>query len=284
MLLPPRRMKFLDAISNGLDAATTFDIIQAMRFITNTMGYTTVISLLQPAPDVFYSFTDVIVMADGQIIYHGLTTKVVEYFNTLGYFCPEIMDVADFLQEIPTPDGRRFATGKTSTGASPPFGTDALVKAWTDSEIFKTMLIEMDEDIVRASAKSWPAVYNERYPTSYWFTFTHCLQREASLLKRNIPFIKGRLGQTLIVGIFAGTLFSNLPTTDTNSMRGILYFTALFGALTSMSTLPIIFEQRAVFYKHAKSLFYPTWIYVLAQSLVMYPMSILETLISTTIV
>jgi hypothetical protein len=27
--------------------------------------------LFQPAPDVFYSFEDVIVMADGQIIYHG---------------------------------------------------------------------------------------------------------------------------------------------------------------------------------------------------------------------
>ena len=27
---------------------------------------------IQPAPDVFYSFEDVIVMADGQIIYHGM--------------------------------------------------------------------------------------------------------------------------------------------------------------------------------------------------------------------
>ncbi len=67
----------------------------------------------------FYSFTDVIVMADGQIIYHGATTKVLEYFTALGYHCPEIMDVADFLQEIPSPDGRRFAAGQvTSTGTS----------------------------------------------------------------------------------------------------------------------------------------------------------------------
>ncbi len=27
---------------------------------------------VQPTPDVFYSFEDVIVMADGQIIYHGM--------------------------------------------------------------------------------------------------------------------------------------------------------------------------------------------------------------------
>ncbi len=47
MLLLPRRIKFLDAISNGLDAATTYDIVQALKFITNTAGITTVISLLQ---------------------------------------------------------------------------------------------------------------------------------------------------------------------------------------------------------------------------------------------
>lgn len=54
MLLPPRRIKFLDAISNGLDAATTDDTIQSLKLITNTAGFTTVISLIQPAPDVLY--------------------------------------------------------------------------------------------------------------------------------------------------------------------------------------------------------------------------------------
>eukprot|EP01034_Spumella_vulgaris_P047486 gene47486-biopygen33849 len=284
--MAPRRIKFLDAISNGLDAATTYDIIQALKHITNATGLTTVISLLQPAPDVFYSFTDVILMADGQIIYHGLTTKVVEYFNTLGYFCPEIMDVADFLQEIPTPDGRRFVSrGKaTGNGGVTPYGTDALVRAWKDSEVFRMMLLEMDEEVKSASTKSWPAVYKERYPSSFWYTLTHCLEREAKLMLRNTPFLIGRVLQCLVVGIIAGTLFSNLATTDTNSMAGILFFTALFGALSSFSLLPIIFEQRAVLYKQAKSLFFPTWIYVLAQTLVMYPLQILETVVASLII
>ncbi len=71
MLMPPRPLRYMDAISNGLDAATTYDIVQALKLITKTVGLTTVVSMLQPAPEVFYSFEDVIVMADGQIIYHG---------------------------------------------------------------------------------------------------------------------------------------------------------------------------------------------------------------------
>lgn len=80
MLLPPRTIRFLDAISNGLDAATTYDIVQALKLLTNSFGTTTVISMLQPAPDVFYSFADVIVMADGQVVYHG---KILAWLSTM---------------------------------------------------------------------------------------------------------------------------------------------------------------------------------------------------------
>lgn len=285
MLLPPRRIKFLDAISNGLDAATTYDIIQSLKLITNAAGLTTVISLLQPAPDVFYSFTDVILMADGHIIYHGLTTAVLEYFQNLGYHCPEYMDVADFLQDIPTPDGRRFTIGhSTINGDPPPIGTTALVKAWKESNEFQAMLLEMNESMAVQSHRPWPEVYNERYPSSPWFAFQHSLKREKTLLWRNKPFLKGRLLQNVTLSILSGTLFSNLKLDDTNSMRGLLYFSCLVYVLKAMSTIPIIFEQRAVFYKHAKSLFCPTWVFVLSQTVVLYPLMMLETLISGIIV
>eukprot|EP01034_Spumella_vulgaris_P025560 gene25560-biopygen22067 len=284
MLMAPRRIKFLDAISNGLDAATTYDIIQALKFITNHSGLTTVISLLQPAPEVFYSFTDVILLVDGEIIYHGLTTKALEYFNNLGYHCPEMMDVADFLQEIPTPDGRRFAADKTTiTGATPPFGTKALVKAWKESELFKEMLVAMDEEVLSASTKSWPAVYKEQYAASTWFMFKHCLERETRLLMRNKPFLTARIGQSLGVSILAGTLFNNLATDDVVSLNSMLFYSVVFGALCALSLIPISFELRAVFYKHSKTLFYPTWIGVVTQAVMFYPLLIVETIISSTI-
>eukprot|EP01034_Spumella_vulgaris_P047519 gene47519-biopygen36386 len=282
--MAPRRIKFLDAISNGLDAATTYDIIQSLKYITNTSGLTTVISLLQPAPDVFYSFTDLILMADGQIIYHGLTTKVVEYFNNLGYHCPAIMDVADFLQEIPTPDGRRFTSGKTTiSGAAPPLGTDALVKAWKDSQVFQDMLVEMDKDLVQSSGKAWPVEYLEQYPSSMWYSLLHSVEREARLLYRNSSFIKGRIVTAFALSIVDGTLFSNLQTDNINAMNGVLFMTANFVAMGAFGMLSLNFDQRAVFYKHSKGLFYPAWIFALSQSLVVLPLLIVDTLISSTI-
>ena len=232
----------------------------------------------------FYSFEDVIVMADGQIIYHGPTVSVMDYFKDLGYHCPEIMDVADFLQEVPTADGKRFAQGQTTkSGATPPFGTEALVQAWKESELFASMLEYMDVQ-VKQSTGQWPAVYNERYPGNFRYSFVHCLEREYKLMIRNTAFLKGRALQSVIIGAIAGSLFSDLPVTDTNSMSGVLFFAALTGALSAMSMLPIIFAQRAVFYKHARGLFFPTSAFVMAQTIVMYPLMVMETIVFTTIV
>lgn len=47
MIIPPRVVKFMDAVSNGLDASTTFDIFRAIRHVSRTLGSTICVSLLQ---------------------------------------------------------------------------------------------------------------------------------------------------------------------------------------------------------------------------------------------
>ena len=250
-------------------------------------------------------------MADGEIIYHGEyllllysvrwlksnpsllcilfassgpTTQAMQYFSDLGYQCPEIMDVADFLQEIPSADGRRFSVGNTTaTGAPPPVGTTALVQAWKSSSMFQTMVEEMDVQ-VKESTGQWPAVYSEPYANTFWVSFRLSLDRQMKITLRDSAFLKGRFFQSVVVGGIAGSLFSNLPVDDANSMSGILYFCGLFGALSALASLPMIFEQRAVFYKHSRSLFFQTPAFVMAQTVVMYPIQIAETVSFTTIV
>lgn len=47
MMIPPKAIKFMDAVSNGLDASTTYDIFRALRHISRTLGFTACVSLLQ---------------------------------------------------------------------------------------------------------------------------------------------------------------------------------------------------------------------------------------------
>ncbi len=63
---------------------------------------TYVISLLQPSPETFALFDDVMVMAGRRIVFHGPRDEVLPFFEGLGFRCPPNKTVADFLQEVVT--------------------------------------------------------------------------------------------------------------------------------------------------------------------------------------
>ena len=61
---------------------------------------TTIISLLQPSPEVYELFDDIILLSEGHIVYQGPRENVLEFFEHTGFKCPERKGVADYLQEV----------------------------------------------------------------------------------------------------------------------------------------------------------------------------------------
>lgn len=90
----------MDEISNGLDSSTTYQIIKYLRHSTRALDGTTVISLLQPAPETYELFDDVMLLCEGQIVYQGPRDAALDFFSSMGFSCPERKNVADFLQEV----------------------------------------------------------------------------------------------------------------------------------------------------------------------------------------
>lgn len=59
-----------------------------------------VVALLQPAPETYDLFDDVILMSDARIVYHGLLHEVGPFFKSMG-FAPTLRKaMPDFLQEV----------------------------------------------------------------------------------------------------------------------------------------------------------------------------------------
>ena len=100
MLVGRAKCFFMDDVSTGLDSSTTFEIMTFLQQMTYLMDLTMVISLLQPAPETFELFDDIILLCEGRIIYYGPRENVVSFFNTIGFACPSRKNVADFLQEL----------------------------------------------------------------------------------------------------------------------------------------------------------------------------------------
>ena len=100
LIVGPTRALFMDEISNGLDSSTTFQIVSFLKHLVHITDATALISLLQPAPETFDLFDDVILMAEGKIVYHGPLSYSCKFFEGCGFRCPDRKGVADFLQEV----------------------------------------------------------------------------------------------------------------------------------------------------------------------------------------
>lgn len=100
MIVGPTKTLFMDEISTGLDSSTTFQIVKCMQQIAHLTEATVLMSLLQPAPETFDLFDDVILLSEGRIVYQGPRQHILEFFESCGFRCPERKGTADFLQEV----------------------------------------------------------------------------------------------------------------------------------------------------------------------------------------
>ncbi|KAG6606658.1 Pleiotropic drug resistance protein ABC Superfamily [Phytophthora cinnamomi] len=73
----------MDEISTGLDALRR-STSSRRSAAPNSVAQTVVISLLQPSPEVFALFDDVILLNDGYVMYHGPRSEALGYFERLG--------------------------------------------------------------------------------------------------------------------------------------------------------------------------------------------------------
>jgi ABC-type multidrug transport system ATPase subunit len=100
MIVGPTDALFMDEISTGLDSSTTYQIVKCLRQLCHVMESTVFMSLLQPAPETCELFDDVVLLSEGQVVYHGPREHILEFFAGCGFQCPERKGIADFLQEV----------------------------------------------------------------------------------------------------------------------------------------------------------------------------------------
>ena len=63
----PSQVLFMDEITTGLDSSNAFVIVQCFRHLAHLQQATVLMALLQPAPEVFDLFDDVMLLAEGKL-------------------------------------------------------------------------------------------------------------------------------------------------------------------------------------------------------------------------
>ncbi|KAJ8578248.1 hypothetical protein ON010_g959 [Phytophthora cinnamomi] len=125
-----------DEISTGLDSAATFDITKALRTWCKTLGGSVIVALLQPTPEVVEQFDDIFMIHEGHLVYHGPRIDILDYFRERGFTCPPRVDPADFLIEVTSGRGQRYANGNVEPKNLPVTAED-FNNLFCESSIYK---------------------------------------------------------------------------------------------------------------------------------------------------
>ncbi|KAK2646936.1 hypothetical protein Ddye_022131 [Dipteronia dyeriana] len=283
MIVGPTKSLFMDEISTGLDSSTTFQIITYLQQMVHITDATALVSLLQPAPETFNLFDDVLLMAEGKIVYHGPCSHVLQYFEDCGFKCPERKGVADFLQEVTSKKDQ----AQYCCRADVPYSyvsADQFSKMFKTSHLGKTLDEELSKPYDKSQSHS-TALSFSKYSLRKWELFKACMGRETLLMKRNSFVYVFKTVQLLITAFITMTVFirteMKVDLIHANNLMGCMYY-ALVRLMTNgvaelsltIIRLPVVYKQRAFY-------LYPAWAYCIPAALLKIPLSVADAFIWT---
>ncbi|XP_065855877.1 ABC transporter G family member 39-like [Euphorbia lathyris] len=279
MIVGPAQVLLMDEISTGLDSSTTFQICRFMRQMVHIMDVTMLISLLQPAPETFELFDDVILLSEGQIVYQGPRANILDFFEHMGFKCPERKGIADFLQEVTSKKDQEqywYKKDQPYRFISVPEFVQGFYSFHIGQQLVNDLLVPYDKSRAHPAA-----LVTKKYGISNWELFKACFSREWLLCKRNKPVYIFKTAQITMMSIIASTVFLRTEmkvgtVADGQKFFGALFFSLINVMFNGLAELALTMFKLNVFFKQRDFLFYPAWAFSLPIWVLRIPLSIVE--------
>ncbi|KAF3791927.1 Pleiotropic drug resistance protein 3 [Nymphaea thermarum] len=258
MIVGPTKTLFMDEISTGLDSSTTFQIVTCLQQFVHIADATVLISLLQPAPETFELFDDVILMAEGKIVYHGPRSEVISRKDQAQYW-----------------------------SRSSPYTyvtVDQFVERFRASHIGRRLGQELQQPFDRSQSHE-DAISFKFYSLSKWELLKACMSREMLLAKRNAFVYIFKTSQLVFIAFITMTVFlrthMHVDLKGAQNYMGAIFFSMIMLMVDSFPELAMTVSRLPVFQRQRDFYFYPAWAYSLTTAVWKIPHSFLESFIWT---
>ncbi|GMN37142.1 hypothetical protein TIFTF001_006571 [Ficus carica] len=282
MIVGPTKTLFMDEISTGLDSSTTYQIVKCLQQIVHLTEATVLMSLLQPAPETFDLFDDIILLSEGQMVYQGPRDHVLDFFASCGFRCPERKGTADFLQEVTSrKDQEQYWADRSKPYRYVP--VSEFVNRFKRFHVGMRLENELSVPYDKAQSHKAALVFS-KYSVPKMELLKACFDKEWLLVKRNSFIYIFKTVQIIIMAFIASTVFLRTEMNTRNEQDGALFIGALlFSMIINMfngfAELSMTIVRLPVFYKQRDLLFHPTWTFTLPTALLGIPISVFESLV-----
>ncbi|SGZ41175.1 probable Pleiotropic ABC efflux transporter of multiple drugs [Hanseniaspora guilliermondii] len=255
-----------DNSTRGLDSASTLSFIKSLKTQSKTSDTTSVVAIYQCSQEAYDLFDNVIVLDEGYQLYNGPANKAKQYFEDMGYVCPERQTTADFLTAVTSPTERIKNTDMLAKGIKIPDSPLEMYEYWNASEQRKTLNAEIDDYLSNIDsslkdqfhqAHTASQAKRARPSSSYLLTFQlqvkYLLQRNFARIRNNIGLSLFQvLGNSFMALIIASMFYKVMYYTNTSTFfyrGGTLFYAVLFNSFSSLLEIMTLYEARPIIEK-----------------------------------
>ena len=262
-----------DNSTRGLDSANAIEFCKTLRTSSEMANSTAAVAIYQAPQSAYDYFDKAIVLYEGRQIYFGNARGAREYFENMGFICPERQTTADFLTSMTSPAERVIREGWEN---KVPRTADDFAAQWKNSAHRRNLLQEIDVyekehpiggpdlQAFQASRRQQQAK-NQRITSPYTLSYMEqvklCLWRGFRRLSADPSLTITQIVANAINALIVGSLFYNQAqdTSSLNSRSALLFFAVLLNAFASALEILMLYAQRPIVEKHTRyALYHPS--------------------------
>ncbi|KAF6823067.1 ABC-2 type transporter [Colletotrichum plurivorum] len=243
----------LDNPTNGLDSSTALDFIRTMREFTTQRGCSTAMSVYQAGDSMVPLFDKVLLINGGCQIFYGKASEVKQYFEDLGFVCPERTTITDFLNSMTAgPELRHVREGWEARVPATPAQFEKAFRQSVHYEAVAKAIAAMREQAAPVGTK------RDVYSLPRYRQITECSIRQFRVLVGDTGTRITEALTIIVQSLVLGTLFINQPhaTQSLFIFSSALFFSVLVPALQSMAEFNNSFAERPLVTRQKRYRFY----------------------------
>lgn len=258
LLVSAPMVLLVDEPTSGLDARSALVVGQLLRDIVSTSGRTAMLSVHQPSSRLFATLDDILLLANGVVLYRGARSGIHNYLVACGLPTPasDLISISDHLLELAFTHPQELAD---ATAALCP-----LVNRGDEHVVRCDALRYAQHRALRTGVRNgWAATITGARRVSYGRVARELAWRCGVQLARNSTMLRMQLGVALGMAALMGLAFFSVSADAAGfqNKAGAMQITLVLFAFGGVSMLPAVASEWAIVWREWHSGFYPAWLY-----------------------
>lgn len=260
------KVLLLDEPTSGLDSVTATSVVTLLQEAARR-GRTVIFTIHQPTADAVAHFDDLMLMAQGKVVFHGPMSHAVEYFRSIGYSCPVDYTPTDYFMVL-------LQDKEIS---------EKLIGAWSE-HLGRGYMPEYTQQYSCATfsgsteeTRKYLLASVSHNGASVPIQFRELFVRNIRNLVRNRQYVVATLFQAVFFSVIAAAIFNNMKddVVGVTDRQGLLFMicanVAISSTLLTINTFP---HEKPVFIREQQCAAYSPAVYFAAKSLAELPLQV----------